>query len=231
LIIMGYILLEGGAEFGGLMSDPDRRAIDLAGGYSALISIIPTAASPDHNHQRAGNNGQRWFRNLGATNVEVVPLIDRPSADDPSVVEVLRASRLVYLLGGFPGYLDETLSGSSSWGAVLDAYQEGAVVGGSSAGAMVLCQYYYDPEKGEVRGGLNLLPGVCLVPHHNQVGNRWSPRLVKWLPETLIIGIDERTGLINDGVGGSWTVYGAGQVTVYRGEDRLVYRAVESLSL
>jgi cyanophycinase len=71
---MGYLLLEGGAEFSGRMADPDRRAIELAGGYSALISILPTAAAPDHNHQRAGNNGYRWFRNLGATNVEVTHL-------------------------------------------------------------------------------------------------------------------------------------------------------------
>ena len=28
----GHILLEGGAEFGGQMAAPDRRAIELAGG-------------------------------------------------------------------------------------------------------------------------------------------------------------------------------------------------------
>lgn len=228
---MGYILLEGGAEFGGRMADPDRKAIELAGGTSALISILPTAAAPDHNHQRAGNIGLRWFQNLGAKNVEVSPLIDRDSAEDPSVVEVLRASRLVYLLGGFPGYLGETLSGSASWKAIFDAYREGAVVGGSSAGAMVMCQYYYDPESGEIRDGLNLLPGACLIPHHNQVGSRWHSRLVEWLPDALIVGIDERTGLIDDGVGGSWSVYGAGLVTIYRGKETRIFRAGESLDL
>jgi len=228
---MGYLLLEGGAEFSGRMADPDRKAIELAGGYSALISILPAAAAPDHNHQRAGNNGLRWFQNLGAKNVEVSPLIDRGSADDPSVAEVLRASRLIYLLGGFPGYLEETLNGSASWEAIFDAYQEGAVVGGSSAGAMVLCQYYYDPETGEIRDGLNLLPGACLIPHHNQVGIRWRSRLVEWLPDALIIGIDERTGLIDDGVGGSWSVYGAGLVTIYRGKVSETFRAGESLDL
>jgi cyanophycinase len=228
---MGYILLEGGAEFGGRMADPDRKAIELSGGTSALISILPTAAAPDHNHQRAGNNGLRWFRNLGAANVEVIPLIDRASANDPYLAEVLRASRLVYLLGGFPGYLGETLAGSEAWNAVLEAYQVGAVVGGSSAGAMVLCQYYYDPEAKEIRDGLNLLPGVCLIPHHNQVGNRWFSRLVEWLPDALIVGIDERTGMINDGVGGSWSVYGAGLVTIYRGNETRTFHAGESLDL
>jgi len=32
---MGYILLEGGAEFGGMMKAPDQRAIELAGGKEA----------------------------------------------------------------------------------------------------------------------------------------------------------------------------------------------------
>ena len=38
---MGYILLEGGAEFGGQMAEPDRQAIMLAGGPDKPISIIP----------------------------------------------------------------------------------------------------------------------------------------------------------------------------------------------
>ena len=38
---MGYILLEGGAEFGGEMAAADRRAIELAGGPGAPIGIIP----------------------------------------------------------------------------------------------------------------------------------------------------------------------------------------------
>jgi len=71
---MGYILLEGGAEFGGQMAEPDRQAIILAGGPDKPISIIPAAATPDNNHQRAGRNGVGWFRRLGATNVSAVPV-------------------------------------------------------------------------------------------------------------------------------------------------------------
>ena len=37
---MGFILLEGGAEFGGQMEVPDRLAIQLAGGPDALISYL-----------------------------------------------------------------------------------------------------------------------------------------------------------------------------------------------
>src|SRR5690242_74813 len=138
----GYLLLEGGAEFGGQMAEPDLRAIALAGGNGALISIIPTAAAPDNNYRRAGENGVRWFQSLGATNVAWVPLIDRASGNDASIADTLSHARLIYMLGGFPGYLGDTLKGSACWQAVLQAYENGAVIAGSSAGAMVMCQYY-----------------------------------------------------------------------------------------
>ena len=152
---MGFILLEGGAEFGGRMADSDRQAMTLAGGPDVPIRIIPAAAAPDNNHQRAGRNGVDWFQGLGATNVSVLPLIDSSSADDPDIVAALAKSRLIYLLGGFPHYLGQVLNGNRSWQAMLTAYLSGAVIAGSSAGAMVLCEYYYDPVSSQVVKGLN----------------------------------------------------------------------------
>ena len=151
---MGFILLEGGAEFGGRMADPDKQAMTLAGGPNAPITIIPAAAAPDNNHQRAGQNGVDWFRRLGATNVSVLPLIDNLSADDPKIVDTLIKSKFIYLLGGFPRYLAQVLNGSRSWQAILSAFRSGAVIAGSSAGAMVLCEYYYDPVSSQVAKGL-----------------------------------------------------------------------------
>src|SRR6266571_4925478 len=195
----GYLLLEGGAEFGGLMSEPDLRAIELAGGPDALISIIPTAAAPDNNHQRAGRNGVNWFRSLGAMRVETLPLIDKTSANSPELVATISQSRLIYMLGGFTGYLGETLKDSASWQAMLKAYQAGAIIAGSSAGAMVMCQYYYDPAKAQVVEGLALLPNTCVLPHHNTFGKNWASRLFHLLPNVLLLGIDEQTGMLDDG--------------------------------
>ena len=98
---MGYLLLEGGAEFGGRMREPDLKAIELAGGFAAPVRIIPTAAAPDNNHQRAGNNGVRWFQSLGARDVGSLPLIDKTSANDDSVAKSLRkAKRMSYNVAG-----------------------------------------------------------------------------------------------------------------------------------
>ena len=213
---MGYLLLEGGAEFGGRMREPDLKAIELAGGFDAPIRIVPTAAAPDNNHQRAGDNGIRWFESLGARDVNSLPLIDRVSADDESIANALREAKLIYMLGGFTGYLGETLKDSAAWQAVLEAYQNGAVVAGSSAGAMVMCEFYYDHEQAQVVDGLNLVPNAIVLPHHDTFGKSWASRLLE-ISQVTLIGIDEATGMIDDGAR-TWTVHGAGNVTLYRNQ-------------
>jgi len=220
---MGYLLLEGGAEFGGAMREPDLRAIELAGGFDSPIRIIPTAAAPDHNHVRAGNNSIRWFQGLGARNVESLSLIDEASANDSHIAESLRAAKLIYLLGGFTHYLGQTLLGSKAWEAALEAHQDGAVIAGSSAGAMVLCEHYYDPGRGKVERGLNLVPNACVLPHHNTFGKNWAGKLRSLLPGATLLGIDEYTGMLLEDE--EWTVYGGGSVTLYQGETVETYNS------
>lgn len=226
---MGVLLLEGGAEFGGLMREPDLKAIGLAGGFDAPIRIIPTAAAPDNNDQRAGNNGIRWFQSLGARDVGSLPLIDKTTANDEGIAKSLREAKLIYMLGGFTGYLGETLRGSAAWQAVLEAYATGAVVAGSSAGAMVMCEFYYDPSRGQVVEGLNLVPNVIVMPHYDTFGKSWASRLLE-ISQVTLIGIDEATGMIDDGAG-RWTVHGAGNVTLYRNQDVETYEAGKVFSV
>jgi cyanophycinase len=226
---MGYLLLEGGAEFGGRMRDPDLKAIELAGGFDALIRIIPTAAAPDNNHQRAGNNGIRWFQSLGAKNVLSLPIIDKVSANDKNLAKSLRDAKLIYMLGGFTGYLGETLKESAAWEAVLEAYRDGAVIAGSSAGAMVMCEFYYDPSQGKVVSGLNLVPNAIVLPHHNTFGKSWASRLLE-ITQVTLLGIDEQTGMIDDGAQ-TWTVYGGGNVTLYRNQQVEIYEVGKTFSV
>ncbi len=219
---MKNLVLQGGAEFSGRMSESDLQAIELSGGTDAPICILPTAAALDHNHKRAGSNGIRWFKSLGAKNVFAVDVIDSASANDAALAASIRAARLIYLLGGFPRYLGETLANSICWQAALDAYAEGAVIAGSSAGAMVLCEHYYDPSEKKVLRGLNLISNACVLPHHNNFGKTWTHSLKRSLPSTTLLGIDEGTAMIHE-ADGVWRVYGAGAVTVYCGEQVQVH--------
>jgi cyanophycinase len=226
---MGYLLLEGGAEFGGRMRDPDLKAIELAGGFEAPVRIIPTAAAPDNNHRRAGENGIRWFQSLGAKDVGSLPLIDKVSANDLNIAESLREAKLIYMLGGFTGYLGETLKGSAAWQAALEAYANGAVIAGSSAGAMVMCEFYYDPSRGQVIDGLNLVQNAIVMPHYDTFGKSWASRLLE-IAQVTLVGIDERTGMLDDGRG-TWTVHGAGNVTLYRNQKVETYVTGKSFSV
>jgi cyanophycinase len=226
----GYILLEGGAEFGGQMAEADMRAIELAGGVEAPISIIPAAAAPDNNHERAGHTGVRWFKSMGAKNVALLPLLDSASAHQSLISKLLLDSRLIYLLGGFPAYLAQTLAGSKAWQAILQAYLAGAVIGGSSAGAMVLCQHCYDPSRGTVIDGLNLIPGTCVIPHYDSFGNTWASPLATLLPEDVLIGICEQTGMIDDGEDGEWKVYGKGWITIGKSKENKIYHPGDTFS-
>lgn len=214
---MGYIILEGGAEFGGKMAEPDRIALRLAGGLHVPVRILPTAAAADQNHLRAGANGAKWFASLGATDVSVTYVIDADSAEEEAHARELRKAKLIYLLGGFPGYTARTLADSKAWQAILEAYQNGAVIAGSSAGAMVLCERYYDPYEGRLYQGLNLIPNVCVIPHHGPGTNRWAKDILHQLPGITLIGIAEQTGIVDDGNRSTWTVSGRGDVTLYRG--------------
>ncbi len=213
---MGFLLLAGGAEFMGQMAEADQRALRLAGGMTAPVSLIPTAAVPEKGHEQGGKNGQAWFKGLGVRSVRILPVLDRPSADRPEIADVLRRSRMIYFLGGSPAYLAATLRGTQTWQAVWDAGSGGAVIGGSSAGAMVLFETFWDPWLKRFAPGFGFLSGAVLLPHHDTYGRKWAESLAPNYPERVFIGIDEETAMLNDGPQGQWRVYGRGRVAVYR---------------
>lgn len=222
---MVRLLLAGGAEFGGQMAISDREAVALAGGENAPVVIIPTAAAPDNNHARAGQNGKRWFESLGVRDVQVAPVIDQSSAASPAIAAQIRTARLIYFLGGFTHYLAQTMLGSLAWEAALEAHQAGAVIAGSSAGAMVLAQHYFDPGMGRVYAGLGLVPKTCVLPHHNTFGKSWVNRLLELLPQDILLGLDERTGILAGDVPGQWRVLGQGAATLYYQGKPATYQA------
>ncbi len=228
---MGFIVLEGGAEFGDRMAEVDHQAVRLAGGFNVPIRIIPAAAAPDGKHRRAGQNGVDWFRQLGASDVSALALIDRQSADDAGIAAELARARLIFLLGGFPHYLGHALQGSKGWQAMLAAYSNGAVIAGSSAGAMVLCEYYYDPATSLLQPGLELVPGACVLPHHDTFGKDWAPLIRKIRKPIVMIGIDEQTGAVSENTTDCWQVFGQGKVTLYQNNAVHLFDARQTFTL
>ncbi|RZW26097.1 MAG: hypothetical protein EX260_01805 [Desulfobulbaceae bacterium] len=226
----GHIALAGGAEFGGGMSDLDRRIMELAGGDAATIHIIPAAAAPDNNQHRAGARGVHWFKSLGAKRVYCREIIDRASADNPVETDAIGGADLIYLLGGFPAHLANSLRGSTCWQAAIRAYGSGAVVCGSSAGAMVLGDMFYDPGTSAMQPGLGLLGPILVIPHHERSGPAWVERMQSFAADAQLLGLDEFTGIIDDAENGGWTVYGGGEAVVYQGDGQNRYRGGQVIS-
>jgi cyanophycinase len=216
---MGFILLEGGAEFNGLMREADLEAMRIAGGADQPIGIIPAAARPDNNHLNAAQRAKRWFHALGATDVHTLPLFDPASANDPEVTEAILGCKLLFILGGFPHHLALTLSDSLALKAIRIIFKKGSVIAGSSAGAMVLSNVYFDPYANALQPGVGLMAGICVVPHYNTYGKQWLPKIRGMHGIDIIVGIDERTGLLSDSGQRRWQVLGEGQVSLHRAND------------
>jgi cyanophycinase-like exopeptidase len=61
--------------------------------------------------------------------------------------------------------------------------------------------------------GLGVVPDAAVLPHHDTFGEKWYPSARAALPDTVLIGIDERTCALWEA--GTWRCLGAGGVTVY----------------
>lgn len=206
----GTLALVGGAEWrDGCDFDHDLLA---AGGASEVL-VIPTAAAYEH-PDRLVEAAVRWFGELGAT-VSALPVLTRADALLPANALPVAGARCIYLAGGSPMHLRSVLKDSPVWDALVTAWQGGATLAGSSAGAMVLCDPMVDPRGGALTLGLGLVEQLAVIPHHDSWSEDKAKRTLHIAPTGLpIAGIDERTALIRD-PHGAWSVAGVGQVVVF----------------
>ncbi len=207
----GPLALVGGAEWREGCTF-DRTLLAESGADEVLV--LPTAAAYEH-PERAVETAEQWFAGLGGK-VRGLMVLARPDAEDESNVAAIRDARFIYLSGGSPLHLRSVLKDSPAWDALFQAWQGGAVLAGSSAGAMALCDPMVDPRGGAFTLGLGLLAQVAIIPHHDT----WSPEKAK---RTIIlaakgvpvVAIDERTALIRSR-DGAWSVDGVGSVVVFQ---------------
>lgn len=206
----GTLALVGGAEWRD-GCDFDRDLLAAAGATEVLV--VPTAAAYEH-PARLVESAERWFAELGAT-VRALPVYTRPDALEESNVGPVAEARCIYLAGGSPMHLRSVLKDSPVWDALVQAWQAGATVAGSSAGAMVLCDPLVDPRGGALTLGLGLIGQLAVIPHHDSWSEDKAKRTLHIAPSGLpIVGVDERTALIRAG-DGSWSVTGVGEATVF----------------
>jgi cyanophycinase len=219
----GPIGLHGGGEFQP-GDEPFLRAILEAalppsGERPVRVVIVPTAAAGER-PEMAVAFGSRAFESVAAgaglaIDVEGVFVVDRESAADAELASRLVAAHLVYLPGGDPGRLAAVLPGSVAWAAILRANEQGAVIAGASAGAMVLAPWTWTPGGGAP--GLGLVPGIVVVPHAERVGRGgWRGTFAERVPAAAgplaPLGLEERTGILSVPGSRTWRDIGEGRV-------------------
>ena len=216
----GTIALVGAGEFLEGMAEVDSYLLAHVPEQPARVAILPTAAGLED--PRAWTDmGVPHFQRLGAQ-AEPVFVRDQKDANDPAMAEAVRKSNFVYLSGGSPGYLLQSLQGSEVWAAIQEVYAKGGVLAGCSAGAMVLGGQTRVARAGARSGppapqdwgmapGLGLVPQVVVSPHFNRMTEERLEYLLAQVPEDLLIlGVDEHTAAVGDG--SHWTVMGRGSV-------------------
>ena len=142
-------------------------------------------------------------------------VLRRPDAEDDANAAAVRTARFIYLSGGSVLHLRSVLKDSRLWQALEGAWQDGAVLAGSAAGAMVLGDPMVDPRGGALTVGLGLVEQLAVLPHADTWSAEKAHRTFSLAEGGLrIAAIDSHTALIRDS-DGSWRVAGAGHVTVY----------------
>jgi cyanophycinase len=228
--VRGHLLIVGGGQ-----QPPElvARFVELAGGAGrARIAVLPMASAEP---EVSGREKAEELRGLGAD--AFVLQLTREQAMTDSAARLLEGATGIWFTGGDQSRVTPVLLGSPVLDAIRARWREGAVVGGTSAGAAVMpdsmltgnqfragedtAGYYGDdfPDVARTRiqvaPGLGFLPGTIIDQHfirrerHNRLLAVTLER-----PSLIGVGIDESTA-IEVGPDGRWTVRGSSAVVIY----------------
>ena len=225
----GLLVLTGGDEFHPSCAETDLFALNFTTIKEKLVLILPTAAEYELSGEKAFSNAKHYFETLGFKS-DCINIYSRTQANDPSQADKLMWATHLYIVGGNPLYLLQTLKDTIFIDKVWNWLRDGNVLLGSSAGAMVLGSYMRNPIDKTWIKGLGVISGMAILPHHeNDDPDLISREIVNaGLEDIIIVGIDGKTSCI--GNGSSWKVMGPGTVTVYNQRNWKVFRSGEQIT-
>ncbi|WP_306599412.1 cyanophycinase [Geothrix sp. 21YS21S-2] len=212
---------------GGHGTTPDIMDAFLkgAGGRGGIIGIIPTATSDPEGELKD------WKETLPPHGITLVPLDVRKREDSstPAMLEAAARCTGFWFSGGDQALVGDKIVGTPLHKLIKDKYQDGAVVGGTSAGAAIMSKIMLvgedifgklelremGPKAYITREGMGFLPPDVVIDQHFIKRGRENRLLSIGMtfPGVLAIGVDETTALVvRKGVG---TVHGASGVLVF----------------
>ncbi|MBJ7393682.1 MAG: Type 1 glutamine amidotransferase-like domain-containing protein [Candidatus Nanopelagicales bacterium] len=230
----GTIALVGSGEWLPVMLDLERELLNNQNPVYVQLSTAAGQESPARlEHWK--NLAQNQAKSLSVES-RWLPVFDQESANNPELAEKIKGAGLIYLSGGDPTYLAETLRDSLVWKAIVKEWENGASLAGCSAGAMALTTWVPKMrikigKNNEDVKGLGLLPNIRVIPHFDRMLG-WIPDIItRYLlntpPGVTLVGIDEKTALVG-GIN-SWIVNGEQSVWVLTHDGREEFKPGQSL--
>ena len=220
----GFIIPIGGGEDKEKDMLIHRKFLDLSGGEDSNIIIVPTASRLDS----TGPNYNEIFCELGAKNVDFLPINSRSDCANPEYVSMLEQASGIFMTGGNQLRLSTILGGTLIAQKIRRQNAAGITVAGTSAGASIMSEHMVaggDGNSAPSGNGVSLAPGMGLtnaviIDQHFTQRNRLGRLLSasSYNPFLIGLGIDEDTAAFI-GPDGIFEVIGSGTVTVVNAGD------------
>jgi cyanophycinase len=211
------------------------RFIELAGGADSPIVLVPTAALNQPGDPQIGfapsNPPETALKSQGARNVTVIHTFDRSVADTDTFVAPITRAAGVWFAGGMPEKLLDSYADTKVVAELRKVLERGGVIGGISAGGMVLAG---ETANGSLsadrqwvpRRAFGFLRGVAFQPHA-----RATPRMDSWMvkrTDLLRIAADNTTAWIVRGDVAD--IVGGGNAYVYARDANVADARFDTLS-
>lgn len=217
--VEGKLLIIGGAEDKERECKILKRFIYEAGGKESRIIVLTAATEYP---EQVGAQYKEIFNRLGATEVQVLDVAERTTANRETISQELEKATGVFFTGGDQLRITGILGGTRLGQTLHWLYERGIIIAGTSAGASAMSDtMIVGGEAGTAKKdtltmapGLGLLHSVVVDQHFAQRGR--IGRLLSAIaqnPYVLGVGIDEDTSILvySDG---RFTVVGSQTVTV-----------------
>jgi cyanophycinase len=199
-----------------------KEFIRLAKGARARVVVMTVATNKP---TEVGREYKAVFRRLGVDDTEVVDVSSREDAALPDALEKIGRATALYFTGGDQLHITSLMGGTEMQKLIHERYEQGLVVGGTSAGAAMMSNSMILGGGGEenpraeavkIGPGMDLLIGAMIDTHFSQRGRHGRLlTAIAHYPQDLGLGIDEDTALVVDKT--EFEVIGAGAVTVIDG--------------
>jgi len=220
----GPLLIIGGAEEKYRGVTILKKFVELASKREGKVGILTTATQIP---KQVGNEYQEVFENLGIKEAITIDVNSREMSEDPKILETVEGLSALFITGGDQSRLTQMITGSRLHKLLYEMWQNGLVIGGTSAGASIMGKHMIvnaltkdsdDVLQVEMDNGFGFMEDMLIDQHFSQ-RSRFDRLLgaIAGNPNLMGIGIDENTAILVDG--GQFDVIGEHQVLILDGKE------------